>query len=82
MDEAEALADRIAIIAAGRIVASGTPVTIGGRATGAGTITFRIPDAVSAADLPGLPAPVTVGQTGVAGLLIAVRRFSWSPRRS
>jgi ABC-2 type transport system ATP-binding protein len=69
MDEAEALADRIAIIAAGRIVASGTPVTIGGRATGASTITFQIPDAVTAADLPGLPAPVTVGQTGVAEIV-------------
>jgi len=32
MEEAETLADRILIIAAGRIVASGTPATIGGRA--------------------------------------------------
>ncbi len=31
MDEAEALADRIAILVAGRIAAAGTPATIGGR---------------------------------------------------
>ncbi|HEX8007831.1 MAG TPA: ABC transporter permease, partial [Trebonia sp.] len=31
MDEAEALADRIVVLAAGRIVASGTPQSIGGR---------------------------------------------------
>lgn len=31
MEEAEALADRIAIIVGGRVVASGTPETIGGR---------------------------------------------------
>src|SRR5918912_1263146 len=31
MDEAENLADRIAVIAAGRIVAEGTPETLGGR---------------------------------------------------
>jgi ABC-2 type transport system ATP-binding protein len=36
LDEAEALADRLAVIAAGRLVAEGTPATLGGRA-GAGT---------------------------------------------
>jgi ABC-2 type transport system ATP-binding protein len=33
LDEAEALADRLAVIAAGRIVASGDPATLGGRDT-------------------------------------------------
>ena len=33
MEEAEYLADRIAVIAAGRIVAEGTPATLGGRDT-------------------------------------------------
>jgi ABC-2 type transport system ATP-binding protein len=32
MDEAEALADRLAVIARGRVVAEGTPATVGGRA--------------------------------------------------
>ena len=42
MDEAQALADRIAIIAAGRIVAEGTPADIGGRASADSIITFRL----------------------------------------
>ncbi|MCW2882980.1 MAG: transporter, ATP-binding protein [Sphaerisporangium sp.] len=33
LDEAEALADRVAVIAGGRIVAEGEPATLGGRAT-------------------------------------------------
>jgi ABC-2 type transport system ATP-binding protein len=57
MDEAEALADRIMILAAGRIVASGTPQTIGGRDIGATVISFTLPDGVTAADLPSLPSP-------------------------
>lgn len=40
MDEAEALADRIVVLAAGRIVASGTPQSIGGRSAGTTTISF------------------------------------------
>jgi ABC-2 type transport system ATP-binding protein len=32
LDEAEALADRLAVVAAGRVVAEGTPATLGGRA--------------------------------------------------
>jgi ABC-2 type transport system ATP-binding protein len=55
MDEAEALADRIMILAAGRIVASGTPQTIGGRDVGATVISFTVPDGMTAAQLPPLP---------------------------
>jgi ABC-2 type transport system ATP-binding protein len=59
MDEVEALASRVAVLAGGQIVASGTPDSIGGRDTGVATIRFRLPDGVSAADLPvaGQPAP-------------------------
>src|SRR6185437_11725920 len=32
LEEAEALADRLAVLAGGRIVAEGTPATLGGRA--------------------------------------------------
>ncbi len=53
MDEAENLADRIAVIAAGRIVAEGTPQTLGGREGMAARITFTLPAAFAAADLPG-----------------------------
>jgi ABC-2 type transport system ATP-binding protein len=54
MDEAEALADRIMILAAGRIVASGTPQTIGGRDIGASIISFTLPDGLTADELPSL----------------------------
>ena len=43
MEEAEHLADRIAVIAAGRIVAEGAPATLGGRDTGASVITLYPP---------------------------------------
>jgi ABC-2 type transport system ATP-binding protein len=45
MDEAENLADRIAVIAGGRIVAEGTPGTLGGRELMAATIRFTLPAA-------------------------------------
>ena len=40
MDEAQALADRVAVIAEGSIVAEGTPATIGGRQDAGAVITF------------------------------------------
>ena len=52
MDEAEALANRVAVIANGRIVAAGPPATLGGRDVGEVTIRFRMPDGVVPADLP------------------------------
>jgi ABC-2 type transport system ATP-binding protein len=52
MDEAEVLADRIAVIAAGRIVAEGTPDTLGGRDQMAAHIRFTLPPGTTAADLP------------------------------
>jgi ABC-2 type transport system ATP-binding protein len=52
MDEAENLADRIAVIAAGRIVAEGTPGTLGGRENMPAAIRFTLPHGVVAGDLP------------------------------
>ncbi len=52
MDEAENLADRIAIIAGGRIVAEGTPQTLGGRERMAARISFTLPDGIGLDDLP------------------------------
>jgi len=66
MEEAETLADRILIIAAGRVVASGTPATIGRRATDATLVSFTLPDGVAGRDLPALPVPVSVGKNRVA----------------
>ena len=56
MDEAEALADRIAVVAAGAIVATGTPATLGGRDRAATHITATLPRDVGRVDLPALPA--------------------------
>jgi ABC-2 type transport system ATP-binding protein len=41
LEEAEALADRLAVLADGRIVAEGTPATLGGRAAGAAKVSWR-----------------------------------------
>jgi ABC-2 type transport system ATP-binding protein len=52
MDEAENLADRIAVIAAGRIVAEGTPETLGGRQRMDARLRFTLPDGLSVDALP------------------------------
>jgi ABC-2 type transport system ATP-binding protein len=52
MDEAERLADRIAVIADGVIVAEGTPWTLGGRDRAASIISFSLPDGHSLETLP------------------------------
>jgi ABC-2 type transport system ATP-binding protein len=44
MDEAQQLADRVAVIAAGRIVAEGMPATLAGRDTARARLRFRLPD--------------------------------------
>ncbi|MDW6060840.1 ABC transporter ATP-binding protein [Streptomyces sp. FXJ1.4098] len=57
MEEAEELADRVAVIADGRIVAEGTPGTLGGRDTARARIRFALPPGTTAADLPVPAAP-------------------------
>jgi ABC-2 type transport system ATP-binding protein len=52
MDEAEHLADRICVLAAGRIVGEGTPQTLGGRNRARSHISFTWPSGVGRADLP------------------------------
>ena len=61
MDEAENLADRIAVISGGRIVAEGTPRTLGGRERMAVRISFTLPEGVDPRDLP-LPVAATDGR--------------------
>ncbi|MBV9255936.1 MAG: ABC transporter ATP-binding protein [Actinobacteria bacterium] len=66
MDEAQELADRIAVIANGSIVAMGTPDELGGRDTAATEIRFHLPAGLTTADLPSLPsATVSAGEHGV-----------------
>jgi ABC-2 type transport system ATP-binding protein len=52
MDEAQYLADHVAVLAGGRIVAEGDPKTIGGRDTGPAVIRFTLPDGVPVSALP------------------------------
>lgn len=53
MDEAQALADRVAIIARGEIVASGSPHTLGARGSDASVVRFGLPDGVRPPDSLG-----------------------------
>jgi ABC-2 type transport system ATP-binding protein len=52
MDEAQTLADRVAIIASGQLVATGTPESLGDRGVRQTEIRFRLPQGVAAAELP------------------------------
>jgi ABC-2 type transport system ATP-binding protein len=69
MDEAQALADRIAVLREGEIVAAGTPAEIGGRHEAPTEIRFMVPDGIQLADLPKLAAQVS--QDGSEVLLVA-----------
>jgi ABC-2 type transport system ATP-binding protein len=52
MDEAQALADRVAIIASGEIVAEGAPRELRGREEASVRISFRLPPGVAPRELP------------------------------
>jgi len=52
MDEAQYLADRVAVIAAGQLVAQGNPESIGGRDSGAALIRFMLPGGLPVSALP------------------------------
>jgi ABC-2 type transport system ATP-binding protein len=54
MDEAEALADRVAVIAHGRIVAEGTTEELRERDGAGTTISFELPEGMDAAELPAI----------------------------
>ena len=69
LDEAEALADRIAVIVDGRIVAEGTPATLADRDRDPTEIRVHV---VSAAALPALPAALAARAT-VDGTQLVVR---------
>ena len=63
MDEAQALADTVVVIAAGRVVASGSPDTLGGRDHGETTVRFVLPTGATLGDLP-LPAGLVPTERG------------------
>ncbi|MES4902909.1 MULTISPECIES: ABC transporter ATP-binding protein [unclassified Streptomyces] len=57
MEEAQELADRVAVIAGGRVVAEGAPASLGGRDTARARIRFALPEGCAAAELPVAAAP-------------------------
>ena len=65
MDEAEALADRIAVLKDGEIVAEGTPSTVGGSDRAPYQITFTLPEGLAIGELPTeAGAPSALDETG------------------
>jgi len=67
MEEAQALADRVAIISAGRIVATGSPEELGGDREARTEISFRLPDGVTGPDLPyGIRTAARIDAEGVS----------------
>jgi ABC-2 type transport system ATP-binding protein len=75
MDEAEALADRLAVIVGGAIVAEGTPRTLGGRDTAPAQIRFT-----RTAGMPPLPASLAAQTAGgqVAIRTVEPERALWT----
>jgi ABC-2 type transport system ATP-binding protein len=67
MEEAQRLADRVAIIARGRIVAQGTPDELGDREGRPARISFRLPAGVSPTDLPS-----SIGAAAAANGLLSL----------
>jgi ABC-2 type transport system ATP-binding protein len=67
MEEAQALADRVAIIVRGEIVAEGSPGELSQRGDRAARISFRIPADVDRAELPRTVTAAADGEEGVAG---------------
>ena len=56
MDEAQFLADRVAVMRGGQIIASGRPDEIGGRDLRPAEIRFMLPDGLGLGDVPEVPA--------------------------
>ncbi len=71
MDEAQALADRVAVISRGQIVASGTPAEIGDRESHPATITFRTPPGTPLSELPLEKADHVSEREGLAIVRVA-----------
>ncbi len=88
MDEAQTLADRVVVMANGRIVAAGTPEEIGGRDALPTEIRFALPEQIGVGELPELPrdAELTHDRDGVLiktqnGLLATHRLSGWALER-
>jgi ABC-2 type transport system ATP-binding protein len=81
MDEAQHLANRIAVIAKGVIVAEGTPETLGDRQNAEALVRFNLPEGVSVSELPITPSGVeksVVVMSHQSPTLLLNRLTSWA----
>ena len=86
MDEAQFLADRVAVMSAGRIIASGRPAELGGRDLRPAEIRFRLPREWSLGDLPDVPGERSIEDDSVLvvtrePVLAASRITGWAIER-
>jgi ABC-2 type transport system ATP-binding protein len=70
MDEAQTLADRVAVMVAGEIVACGPPGEIGGREQLPTEIRFVLPGGVDVGELPQLPTDAVISLEHEESVLI------------
>jgi ABC-2 type transport system ATP-binding protein len=79
MDEAQALADRVAIIVGGRIVALDTPARLGGREHAPCELSFLLPEGIDVTELPDLEGAETdIQETAVRVRTSAEQATLWS----
>ena len=77
MDEAQYLADQVAVISSGRIVAEGPPTTIGNRELARARIRYRLADgATPPADLTAPPGPDGLIELAPEDLTAALHRLT------
>jgi ABC-2 type transport system ATP-binding protein len=77
MDEAQYLADQVAVISGGRIVAEGPPATIGNRELARARIRYRLADgAMPPADLTAPPGPDGLIELAPEDLTAALHRLT------
>jgi ABC-2 type transport system ATP-binding protein len=86
MDEAQSLANRVAVMSAGQIIASGRPEELGGRDLRPAEIRFSLPSEWSLGDVPELPGERSINGDGVLvvtrePVLAAQRITSWAIER-
>jgi ABC-2 type transport system ATP-binding protein len=86
MDEAQFLANRVAVMNAGEIIASGRPDELGGRDLRPAEIRFRLPGAWSLGDIPEIPGNRSISGDSVLvvtrePVLAAQRITSWALER-
>ncbi len=77
MDEAQRLADRVAVIADGAVVATGTPDELGGRDRGEALVQFRDMDGITDRLPPDLGAEVTRDEGRITIRTVDVTRVLW-----